>query len=461
MFCSAPAGWTGALVVAAAATLVYVDLAEASRSTARGSAPRGMRASESHRVRFHGARVHRAARRPGARRATRGSPRDAIRTAACWAGIADAAAAAALDGLARRAAGRRPRALAVGRIVTPSATIDRWLEARRARPRPTPPCAPSRCTCARRSRVAGRRSSTRRRAPPGRARWRAAAPWTAPAATCASSCSSTGSTRCVARRTRGGATGERPAREHFEARYAADPDPWDFETSAYERAKYERTLAALGDRRYASGLRGRLLDRRPHRAAGRSLRRAARGRHRPDRGRGRARAPRAARTSRSSAARCPSSGRPARSTSSSARRSSTTGTARARGRAARDRALAATAAPGRRALPPAVDHRSADRRCRPRAPARAPRPARVARRRPPTTSSTSSTHADRHRRGRPGRADHRAQLPRRRRRGAVDAHLRRAAPALQPPAADQGVPARRGRARDLPLEARPGSPPTR
>jgi SAM-dependent methyltransferase len=39
-------------------------------------------------------------------------------------------------------------------------------------------------------------------------------------------------------------------RENFEARYAANPDPWDFQTSAYERDKYERTLAALGDRRY-------------------------------------------------------------------------------------------------------------------------------------------------------------------------------------------------------------------
>jgi SAM-dependent methyltransferase len=43
-------------------------------------------------------------------------------------------------------------------------------------------------------------------------------------------------------------------REHFEALYAADPDPWDFETSEYEQAKYERTLAALGDRRYRRGL---------------------------------------------------------------------------------------------------------------------------------------------------------------------------------------------------------------
>jgi SAM-dependent methyltransferase len=39
-------------------------------------------------------------------------------------------------------------------------------------------------------------------------------------------------------------------RENFEARYAADPDPWDFETSVYEQEKYERTLAALGDRHY-------------------------------------------------------------------------------------------------------------------------------------------------------------------------------------------------------------------
>ena len=34
-------------------------------------------------------------------------------------------------------------------------------------------------------------------------------------------------------------------RAHFEALYAADPDPWDFETSAYEQAKYDATIAAL------------------------------------------------------------------------------------------------------------------------------------------------------------------------------------------------------------------------
>jgi trans-aconitate methyltransferase len=39
----------------------------------------------------------------------------------------------------------------------------------------------------------------------------------------------------------------------FEALYAENPDPWDFETSAYERAKYDATIAAL-DGRYATGL---------------------------------------------------------------------------------------------------------------------------------------------------------------------------------------------------------------
>lgn len=34
--------------------------------------------------------------------------------------------------------------------------------------------------------------------------------------------------------------------EHFDARFRADPDPWDTTTSAYEREKYDRTLAACG-----------------------------------------------------------------------------------------------------------------------------------------------------------------------------------------------------------------------
>ncbi len=43
-------------------------------------------------------------------------------------------------------------------------------------------------------------------------------------------------------------------RHHFESLYASDPDPWGFETSDYERAKYARTLDALGPGPFASGL---------------------------------------------------------------------------------------------------------------------------------------------------------------------------------------------------------------
>ena len=39
----------------------------------------------------------------------------------------------------------------------------------------------------------------------------------------------------------------------FDRIYAADPDPWNFTTSRYEREKYAATLAALGDRRFAAG----------------------------------------------------------------------------------------------------------------------------------------------------------------------------------------------------------------
>lgn len=34
--------------------------------------------------------------------------------------------------------------------------------------------------------------------------------------------------------------------DHFEARFRADPDPWDTAVSPYEREKYDRTLTACG-----------------------------------------------------------------------------------------------------------------------------------------------------------------------------------------------------------------------
>lgn len=41
---------------------------------------------------------------------------------------------------------------------------------------------------------------------------------------------------------------------YFDERYALNPDPWDFETSGYERAKYAATLEALPRDRYARAL---------------------------------------------------------------------------------------------------------------------------------------------------------------------------------------------------------------
>jgi hypothetical protein len=41
-------------------------------------------------------------------------------------------------------------------------------------------------------------------------------------------------------------------RSYFDAMYAADPDPWGFETSPYERRKYALTMACLPKPRYRS-----------------------------------------------------------------------------------------------------------------------------------------------------------------------------------------------------------------
>jgi len=41
---------------------------------------------------------------------------------------------------------------------------------------------------------------------------------------------------------------------HFEQLYRANPDPWNFTTSAYEQDKYDATLSALGARRFTRAL---------------------------------------------------------------------------------------------------------------------------------------------------------------------------------------------------------------
>ena len=357
----------------------------ASRSTARGSPPRACAPP----------RATSCASTARASIALLGGPdellrepwfgRDAIRTAATWAGIADAARAAALEALAPRALGRR-RPRRAGRRAHRHARADHRPVAGRGRaPRgrrtPTPSLRALsvhlREAVARAAQALVDEALRRRRLAAAGA---AAAPWTAPPATCASSCSSTASTRCSCAPDARRSTGD--ARSASTSRPATPPTPTrgTSRRAPTSATKYERTLAALGDRRYARGLRGRLLDRRLHRAARRRaattlLARRHRARRAVDAARERlaARRPRPRRAPHAAGA----SGRPARSTSSSARRSSTTGTAPTlERRAARDRAT--SLAPGGRLVavhyrPPSSD-RPADRRRRPRAAARAPGP---------------------------------------------------------------------------------------
>ena len=130
-FCSGAGGLHGALVVARdgeARRVAYVDLSAGVEIDREWFAGAGMRASESHLVRFRGARVHALLGGPDELLREPWFGRDAIRTAASWAGIADAARAAALEALAPRALGGDDlAALAVGRIDTHAQTIDLWL----------------------------------------------------------------------------------------------------------------------------------------------------------------------------------------------------------------------------------------------------------------------------------------------------------------------------------------------
>ncbi|RKQ84893.1 nodulation protein S (NodS) [Solirubrobacter pauli] len=47
---------------------------------------------------------------------------------------------------------------------------------------------------------------------------------------------------------------ERVRPEFFDDLYASNPDPWDFQTSPYETAKYAATIAALEGRRFKNTL---------------------------------------------------------------------------------------------------------------------------------------------------------------------------------------------------------------
>ncbi|MGI8803196.1 MAG: hypothetical protein ACR2KV_13660 [Solirubrobacteraceae bacterium] len=133
VFCSGAGGVDRAVMLArgpdgaGAPWLVYVDLTagvELDRSWFRGG---GMRASESHRVCFDDAQVIAVLGEPGELARDPWFSRDAIRTAASWAGMADTAQGCAVRALAARPGAGALEGLAAGRMLTAQGTIDLWL----------------------------------------------------------------------------------------------------------------------------------------------------------------------------------------------------------------------------------------------------------------------------------------------------------------------------------------------
>ena len=137
VFCSGAGGLDAALVLVRGEApgpprLVYVDLTsdvEVDREWYRAA---GMRASESHRVVFHGARVLAVLGEPGELGREPWFGRDAIRTAACWAGLVDAVREEALALLTERATEDDLAALAAGRMIAHAATVDALAQRSRA-----------------------------------------------------------------------------------------------------------------------------------------------------------------------------------------------------------------------------------------------------------------------------------------------------------------------------------------
>lgn len=121
----------GADARSTAPVLVWVDLTDPRRVEVDTGwyRSRGMVASASHRVVFHDAPVLAQLGPPGAISHQPWFGRDALRTAASWAGMADAALEAALAALAERGNRGDLESLAAGRMLTARHTIDAWLAA--------------------------------------------------------------------------------------------------------------------------------------------------------------------------------------------------------------------------------------------------------------------------------------------------------------------------------------------
>ena len=133
-FCSGAGGLDRALIMARQPVdgpplAVWVDLTDRRVQVDRSwFQSHGLRASVSHRVVFRSVPVIARLVAPGSLSAQPWFSRDALRTAASWAGMADTAVRAALAELAERP-GRGPlEALAAGRILTAQRTIDLWIE---------------------------------------------------------------------------------------------------------------------------------------------------------------------------------------------------------------------------------------------------------------------------------------------------------------------------------------------
>jgi hypothetical protein len=131
-YCSGAGGVAAALVMVGsdagdAPSLALVECGEAVEVDRGWYRAAGLRSSESHLVVFHDAPVTAVLGGPGELARDPWFSRDAMRTAACWAGMADAAAAAALADLATRRVGEPLAELAAGRIEAALGTIDAWV----------------------------------------------------------------------------------------------------------------------------------------------------------------------------------------------------------------------------------------------------------------------------------------------------------------------------------------------
>jgi alkylation response protein AidB-like acyl-CoA dehydrogenase len=135
-FCSGAGGLDRALVLArdpagGPPPAVWVDLRDGDRVEVDESWYRGygLRASVSHRVVFHDARILARFGAPGALTERPWFSRDALRTASTWAGMADSAAEAACTELSRRPARGALEGLAAGQIETSRRAISLWIDA--------------------------------------------------------------------------------------------------------------------------------------------------------------------------------------------------------------------------------------------------------------------------------------------------------------------------------------------